>query len=93
MMFEASTPQGKVTWLSELDNPFIGSPLVIVRLQNAALGGLQVSWPSELVMIDLLVPGDVRFALEALYGDEVTFSPDAPEPTQFFDPVDPGLIY
>jgi len=93
MMFEASTPQGKVTWLSDLDNPFVGSPVVIVRLTNAAQSGIQVAWPSEPVMIDLMNSGDVRFAMEALYGDEVTFSPNAPEPTQFFEPAEPGFIY
>ena len=92
-MFEAQTPQGKVYWLDELEDPLIGSPVVIVKLREAAENGLQASWPANAVDIDLLIPGDVRFALEVLYGSDVTFSDNAPEASPLIEPVEPGLIY
>lgn len=93
MMFEAQTPQGKVYWLDGLDYPLIGSPIVTLRLRLASETGLVGAWPAEPVAINLSIPGDVVYALEVLYGPDVTFSPDAPEPTDFFGPVEPGLIY
>ena len=93
MMFEAQTPQGKIYWLSDTENPLIGSPIVILRLIDASERGLVASWPAEPVQIDLSIPGHVVFALEAIYGPEATFSSDAPEPTEFFEPFDPDVIY
>lgn len=93
MMFDAQTPQGKVTWLSDLDEPLAGSPIVIVRLKECAALGLQVAWPAEPVKIDLKTPGDVRAALEVLYSENLTFTGDIPESTQFYEPAETGLIY
>jgi len=93
MMFEAQTSQGRIFWLSDTDNPLIGSPVVILRLRDASERGLVASWPAAPVEIDLSIPGDVVYALEAIYGANVTFSPDAPEPTEFFEPFDPDVIY
>jgi hypothetical protein len=94
MMFEAETPQGKITWLSDLDDPFFGSPIVILRLKQCATEGLQAAWPAEPVVIDLRNPGDVRFALETIYKDGLTFSLDAPEASVFYEPVEgPDIQY
>jgi hypothetical protein len=93
MMFKAQTSQGTVTWLSDLENPLVGSPFVILRLIDASERGLIAAWPAAPVQIDLSIPGDVVFALQAIYGLGTTFSPDAPEPTEFFEPFDPDLIY
>lgn len=93
MIFEAQTPQGRIYWLSDMENPLVGSPIVILRLIDASERGLEAAWPAEPVQIDLSIPGDVVYALEAIYADNVTFSPDSPEPTEFFEPIDPDLIY
>lgn len=93
MMFQAQTPQGKITWLSDLDEPLAGSPIVIVRLKDCASSGIQLAWPAEPVEIDLTNPGDVRAALEGLYPEGLTFTGDVPEPTKFYEPVQPGFIY
>lgn len=93
MMFEAQTPQGKVTWLSDLDEPLAGSPIVIVRLKDCAALGIQIAWPAEPVKIDLKNPSDVRAALEALYPENLTFTGEIPKSTQFYEPAEPGLIY
>ena len=93
MMFEAQTPQGTIYWLSDTENPLIGSPLVILSLIDASERGLVPYWPAAPVKIDLSIPGDVVFGLEAIYGGRATFSPDAPEPTEFFEPFDPDVIY
>tara|TARA_B110000971_G_C19733136_1_gene374022 strand:+ start:345 stop:626 length:282 start_codon:yes stop_codon:yes gene_type:complete len=93
MMFSAQTSQGTVTWLSDMENPLIGSPFVILRLRDASERGLIAAWPAAPVEIDLSIPGDVVFALEAIYGPTVTFGPDTPEPTEFFEPFDPDVIY
>jgi hypothetical protein len=93
MMWEAQPPQGSIRWLSDLEDPLIGSPIVAVRIREAAETGIQATWPAALVFIDIKKAGDVRFALEMLYGADVQFSDDAPEPTEFVEPVEPGLIY
>lgn len=93
MMWDAQTPQGKIYWLSDLANPLIGSPIVAYRLREAAETGLRPFIPGVTVNIDLLNPGNVRFALETMYGNEAQFSENAPEPTEFFDPFDPSVVY
>lgn len=93
MMWEAATPQGTIFWLDDIDNPLIGSPIVALRLREAAEIGLQ-AYPTALtIKINLQNAGEVKFALETLYGPDVKFSDNAPEATQFFDPVQPGFVY
>ena len=93
MMWQAFTPQGAIFWLDNLDNPLIGSPLVALRLREASEVGIQAFPTALTININLQNPGEVRFALETLYGPDVTFTHDAPPATQFFDPVEPGLLY
>jgi hypothetical protein len=93
MMYEAQTPEGKLFWLDELENPLAGSPKVILKLRQAAEFGVQAIWPGDPTPIDLLNFGDVRFALEIIYKDEVTFSDNAPEASQLVEPIDPDVIY
>jgi len=93
MMWQAQTPQGSITWLSDTDNPLVGSAIVAYRLKEAAETGLTPFIPGGTVQIDLLNPGNVKFALETLYGPDVRFSENAPEATQFFDPFDPSVVY
>jgi len=93
MMWEAVTPQGRIYWLDDIENPLIGSPVVALRLREAAEIGIQAFPTALTINIDLKNPGEVRFALETLYGPDVTFSENAPEATQFFEPVQPGYVY
>jgi hypothetical protein len=78
MMFEAQTSQGKLFWLSDTENPLVGSPIVILRLIDASKRGLVATWPAAPVQIDLFAPCDVVFALQAMYKENVTFSPGSP---------------
>lgn len=93
MMWQAQTPQGQFYWLSETGNPLVGSALVTYKIREVAESGLQLAWPAPPVQIDITNPGDVRLALEVIYGDSVTFSDNAPEATQYFESADPDLIY
>lgn len=93
MMYEAQTPEGKLFWLDDLENPLAGSPLVILKLRNAAENGIQAIWPADPTPIDLLNFGDVRFALEIIYKEGLTFSDNAPEASQLVDPIEPNVDY
>jgi hypothetical protein len=93
MMWEAATPQGIIYWLDDMDNPLIGSPIVALRLREAAEIGIQAFPTALTIRIDLQNPGEVRFALETLYGPDAKFSETAPEATQFFEPVESGFVY
>jgi hypothetical protein len=93
MMWQAQTPQGIITWLSDTDEPLVGSPIVAYRLREASTTGIRPFIPCDTVQIDLSNPGDVRFALEVFYPDEVTFDENTPPATEFFEPFETGLIY
>ena len=92
-MYEAQTPEGKLFWLDDLENPLAGSPLVILKLRDAAENGIQAIWPGDPTPIDLLNFGDVRFALEIIYKEGLTFSDNAPQANQLVDPIEPNVDY
>jgi len=93
MMWQAFTPQGAIYWLDNLENPLIGSPVVALRLREASEVGIQAFPTALTINIDLQNAGEVRFALETLYGPDVTFTDNAPVATEFFEPVDLTLVY
>ena len=93
MMHEATTPQGKVFWLDGLDDPLIGSPLVTLKLREAATNGIQAEWPAPPIVIDLQNFSEIRFVLEAIYPGQVTFSANAPKAAEMVEPIDPLAIY
>lgn len=93
MMFTAQTPQGRITWLSDADDPLFGSPVVALRLRIATETGLNPSVTGETYFPDLSDPKDVVWALESIYGLDVTFDENAPEPTDVYGPDIPGAVY
>lgn len=92
-MWTAQTPDGNVTWISDVDYPLFGSAVVTQKLRDASELGFYAYPHSKLIKIDLQNPNDVRYAIETFYYGESTFSENAPEPTEFFDPIDPDAIY
>lgn len=93
MIFTAQTPQGKITWLSDIENPLFGSPKVALRLRNATQTGLNPSVTGVTYFPDLSDPKDVVWALESIYGLDVTFDKNAPDPTDVYGPEIPGAVY
>lgn len=93
MMWNAETPQGKIYWLSDSDNPLVGSAIVAFRIRDAEATGVQIAWPADPVQIKITNPGDVRLVLDVMYGEDVVYSDNAPEPTEFFAPIDEKLVY
>ena len=91
-MYEATTPDGKIYWVSDMPGNLFGSPIITYRLKQIALNGFDTAYPSAPVEIDLNNGGNVRFVLEGLYGDDVTFSNSAPPATEFFPPAEPGVV-
>lgn len=91
-MYEAATPDGKIYWVSDMSGNLFGSPIITFTLKEIAQSGFQTAYPSAPVKIDLNNGGDVRFILEALYGDDVTFSDSAPPATEFFPPAEPDTV-
>lgn len=93
MIWNAKTPDGQIYWATDLTGQIFGSPLLVLRLREAAETGIQPSYNSEIVPINLGNAGDVRLALEVFYGQAARFSETTPEATKFSDFVDPNVIY
>lgn len=93
VMWEASTPDGKIHWkFAPLPGLFAPTKIMLAlyEIVDTGLEGPQGCAPAT---IESENPSDVRAVLVTLYGADIKFSDTAPPAAESFPPAEPGAVY